>query len=71
MSVSPMHAEPLEVALDDYQVLYYNISCDMLDMWLVTIAGNTERNKVIHEAHVCYGYTLKEIADQCASIMRR
>ena len=24
----------------------------------------TERNKVIHEAHVRYGYTLKEIADQ-------
>jgi putative transposase len=27
-------------------------------------AGKTERNKVIHEAHVRYGYTLKEIADQ-------
>ena len=29
-----------------------------------THAGKTERNKVIHEAHVRYGYTLKEIADQ-------
>ena len=30
----------------------------------LTTAGKTERNKVIHEAHVRYGYTLKEIADQ-------
>ena len=27
-------------------------------------AGTTGENKVIHEAHVRYGYTLKEIADQ-------
>ena len=29
-----------------------------------TTAGKTERNKAMHEAHVRYGYTMKEIADQ-------
>ena len=39
------------------------LSLSDLTSGLIT-AGKTERNKFIHEAHVRYGYTLKEIADQ-------